>query len=74
MTGKGRYGDGDTGMCVCGSRRGVSLPLASCSALLLVVLDRDNEEDQQGDALDACQEEKVVVQRAVIDITKVFVG
>lgn len=53
-----------------GSRRGVSLPLASCSALLLlVILDRDNEEDQQGYALDPCQEEEVVVQGAVIDIT-----
>lgn len=54
---------------MCGSRGGVSLPLASCSAPLLVVLDRDNKEDQQGDALDACQEEEVVVQRAVIDVT-----
>lgn len=57
------------GTCVSGSRGGVSLPLASCSAPLPVVLDRDNEEDQQGDTLDACQEEEVVVQRAVIDIT-----
>lgn len=74
-----RYGD-KAGMvrgiwgCVCGSRGGVSLPLASCSASLLVILDRYNKEDQQGDALDPCQEEEVVVQRAVIDITKVFVG
>lgn len=52
-----------------GSRRGVSLPLASCSASLLVILDRDNKEDQQGYALDPCQEEEVVVQGAVIDIT-----
>lgn len=53
---------------------GVSLPLASCSGLLLVILDRDNKEDQQGDTLYPRQEEEIVVQRAVIDITKVFVG
>ncbi len=35
----------DMGTCVCRSRGGVPLPLASCSAPLLVVLDRDNEED-----------------------------
>ena len=46
----------------------MSLPLASRSAPLLVILDRDNKEDQQGDALDACQEEEVVVQRAAVDI------
>ena len=50
------------------SRGGVSLPLARRSAPLFVILDRDNEEDQQGDALDTRQEEEVVVQRAVIDI------
>lgn len=54
---------------MCGSRGRVSLPLASCSAPLLVILDRDDKEDQQGEALDPCQEEKVVVQRAVIDVT-----
>lgn len=48
--------------------------MASCFDPLLVILERDNEEDQQGDALDPRQEEEVVVQRAVIDITKVFVG
>lgn len=51
------------------SRGGVSLPLASRSALLLVILDRNNKEDQQGDALDPRQQEEVVVQRAFIDIT-----
>lgn len=51
------------------SRRGMSLPLASCSGLLLVILNRDNNKDQQGEALDARQQEEVVVQRAVIDIT-----
>lgn len=51
------------------SRGGVSLPLASRPALLLVIFDRDNKEDQQGDALDPCQQEEVVVQRAFIDIT-----
>lgn len=54
---------------VLGSRGGVSLPLASCSAPLFVIFDRDNKEDQQGDALDPRQEKEVVVQRAVIDIT-----
>lgn len=53
---------------VSGSRGDVSLPLASRSAPLLVVLERDNEEDEQGDALDARQQEEVVVQRAVIDV------
>lgn len=51
------------------SRRGVSLPLASYSGLLLVILNRDDKKDQQGETLDARQEEEVVVQRAVIDIT-----
>lgn len=50
------------------------LPLASCLGPLLVILEGDDKEDQQGDALDPCQEEEVVVQRAVIDVTKVFVG
>lgn len=45
------------------------LPLASCLGPLLVILEGDNKEDQQGDALDPCQEEEVVVQRAVIDVT-----
>lgn len=67
MTGKGRYGEwGSKDML--GSRGGMSLPLASRPAPLLVVLDRDNEEDQQGYALYPCQEEEVVVQRAVVDI------
>lgn len=50
-------------------RRSVPLPLASRSNLLLVILDRDNEEDKQGDTLDPCQEEEIVVQRAVVDVT-----
>lgn len=49
--------------------RHVSLPLTSCSGLLLVILDGHNEEDEQGDALNACQEEEVVVQGAVVDVT-----
>lgn len=53
---------------MCGSRGDVSLPLAPCSGPLLV-LDGDNKEDQQGDALDPRQEEEVVVQGAVVDIT-----
>lgn len=67
MTGKGRYGE--EVMCVYRSRGGVSVPLASCFGPLLVILERDDKEDQQGDALDPCQEEEVVVQRAVVDIT-----
>lgn len=59
---------------MCRSRGGMSLPLASWFGPLLVILKRDNKEDQQGDALDPSQEEEVVVQRAVIDIAKVFVG
>lgn len=47
----------------------VSLPLTSCSSLLLVVPHGHNEEDEQGDTLNACQEEEIVVQRAVIDVT-----
>lgn len=54
---------------LCGSRGRGSLPLASRSAPLLVILNRDRKEDQQGDALDPRQEEEVVVQRAVVDIT-----
>lgn len=76
MTGKGRYvafflwGWGGMGYeDTCASRGGVPLPLVSSSDLLLVILDRDNEEDQQGDALDPCQEEEIVVQRAVVDVT-----
>lgn len=45
------------------------LPHASCSGLLVVIFKRDNKKDQQGEALDARQEEEVVVQRAVVDIT-----
>lgn len=50
-------------------RRSVPLPLASRSNLLLVILDRDNEEDEQGNTLDPCQEEEIVVQGAVVDVT-----
>lgn len=49
--------------------RHVSLPLTPCSGLLLVILDGHNEEDEQGDALNPCQEEEVVVQRAAVDVT-----
>lgn len=51
-----------------GSSGGVPLSLTSCSAPLLVVLHRDDEEDEQGDALDPGQEEEVVVERAVVDV------
>jgi hypothetical protein len=36
---------------------------------LLVVFDRDDEEDEEGEALDPSQEEEVVVQLAVVDVT-----
>lgn len=49
--------------------RGASLPLTSCSGLLFVVLDGHDEEDEQGDTLNPCQEEEVVVQGAVVDVT-----
>lgn len=45
------------------------MPLVSRPDLLLIVLDRDDEEDEQGDALNARQEEEVVVQVAVVDVT-----
>lgn len=45
------------------------LPWYSCSGLLLVILDRYNKEDEQGDTLNPCKKEKVVVQGAVIDVT-----
>lgn len=48
--------------------REVCSPLTSCSGLLLVVLDGHDEEHQQGDALNPCQEEEVVVQGAVVDV------
>lgn len=51
------------------SRGGVSLPHTSYSDFLPVILDRHDKENQQGDALDACQEEEVVVQLAFIDVT-----
>lgn len=54
---------------VCGSRRRSPVPLVSCPDLLLVVLDGDDEEHEQGDALDPCQQEEVVVQMAVVDVT-----
>lgn len=47
----------------------MSLPLTSCSGLLLVILDGHNEEDEQGDTLNPSQEEEVVVQGAVVDVT-----
>ncbi len=57
-------------VCVCGSRRrGTSLPYAPCSASLPVILDRDDKEDQQSDALYPRQQEEVVVQRAAVDVT-----
>lgn len=49
--------------------RDVCPPLTSCSGFLLVVLDGHDEEHQQGDALNPCQEEEVVVQGAVVDVT-----
>lgn len=49
--------------------RHVSLPLTSCSGLLLVILDGHDEEDEQGDPLNPCQEEEVEVQGAVVDVT-----
>lgn len=51
------------------SRRHSPVPLVSCPDLLLIVLDRDDEEHEQGDALNPCQEEEVVVQMAVVDVT-----
>lgn len=50
------------------SRGGASLELACCFAPLLVILDRDDKEDQQGDTLDPRQKEEVIVQRAVVYI------
>lgn len=45
------------------------MPLVSRPHLLLVILDRDDEEHEQGDALNPCQEEEIVVQMAVVDVT-----
>lgn len=47
----------------------MTLPEAPRSAPLPVVLHGDDEENQQGDALDPRQQEEVVVQRAVVDVT-----
>lgn len=67
---KGSYGGiGGGGVTAHVLGRHVSLPLTSCSGLLLVILDGHNEEDEQGDTLNPCQEEEVVVQRAVVDVT-----
>lgn len=65
---KGNYG-GSGGVSAHVLGRHVSLPLTSCSGLLLVILDGHNEEDEQGDTLNPCQEEEVVVQGAVVDVT-----
>ena len=46
-----------------------ALPVTSRSALRLVVLDGHDEEDQQRETLDGRQQEEVVVQLAVVDIT-----
>ena len=46
-----------------------ALPVTSCSALRLVVLDGHDEEDEQRETLYGCQQEEVVVQLAVIDVT-----
>lgn len=62
------WGGGSLGS-VLRSRGGVSLPHTSYSDFLPVILDRDDKKNQQGDALDACQEEEVVVQLAFIDVT-----
>ena len=51
------------------SGSGLTPPVTSCPALLLVVFDRDDEEDEEGEALDPSQEEEVVVQLAVVDVT-----
>lgn len=63
---KGSFGEEDMGD---GSRGSVSLPLASCPTPLPFILKRDDKKDQQGDTLDPCQEEEVIVQRAVVDVT-----
>lgn len=71
IPGKGKDGGTGGGGGVPGHvlRRKMCPPLTSCSGLLLVVLDGHDEEHQQGDALNPCQEEEVVVQGAVIDVT-----
>lgn len=51
------------------SGRDVSLPLASCSAPLLVIFKSNDQEDEESDTLNSGQEKKVVVQGAVIDVS-----
>lgn len=51
------------------SRRDSPLPLGSCPGPLFVIFERDDEEHKQGDALNPCQEEEIVVQMAAVDVT-----
>lgn len=46
--------------------------MAPCSGLLLVILHRHDEEDEECDSLDGSQEEEVVIQCALVDVTEVF--
>ncbi len=43
--------------------------MAPCSGLLLVILHRHNEEDKECDSLNGTQEEEVVIQHALVDVT-----
>lgn len=43
--------------------------MAHCSGLLLVILHRHNEEDKECDSLNGSQEEEVVIQCALVDVT-----
>ncbi|KAL0185687.1 hypothetical protein M9458_017357, partial [Cirrhinus mrigala] len=44
-------------------------PVTPCSGLLLVILHRHNQEDKECDSLNASQEEEVVIQFALVDVT-----
>lgn len=44
------------------------LPLAPQPNPLPVIFHRNNDEEQQGDSLDACQQEEIVMQGAVVDV------
>lgn len=43
--------------------------MVPCSGLLLVILHRHNEEDKECDSLNGSQEEEVVIQCALVDVT-----
>lgn len=43
--------------------------MAACFGLLFVIFHRHNEEDEECDSLYGCQEEEVIIQCAIVDVS-----